>query len=1008
MRRLFSLLAFPLSCLAQNHPELDWQVIETEHFRVLYHQGLEEAAPRAAQIAEEAYGPVTRLYEYQPEGKVRILLKDYDDYANGAAYFYHDTIEIWATALDHDFELRGATDWLRNVITHEFTHIVSLGSALKAPQRVPSLYLQYFGYQRERNRPDVLVGYPDVLASYPVSTLVIPMWFAEGVAQYQTEGARHDRWDSHRDMILRSAVLGDSLLSFDQMGVFGKCGFGNEYVYDHGYGLVRYIALTYGEEKLAQICRAASGWGALELDAALHQTLGIGADQLYRDWHGKMRQHYREQVAALGPLREGEAVADQGFSNQRPVFSPDGKRLAYLSTRKRQFGPHALVVRDLESGEEVVVEWGVSSTCSWSPDGRRLVFARHGRADKYGSRQADLYEYDFDKKERGLAGEVLWSLPALVSDYSPESPRLKRLTRGLRALYPAHSPDGAQLAFVHNEGTHNNLGVMRVDGAQIRYLTHFADGTQLYTPQWSPDGRYLALSISRQGQRDIALLRVDQPGARIETVVATAGADRDPVWSADGEELIFSSDFSGIFNLYVLELKTGAIRPLTNMRGGAFSPTRSPQGKVAFAAYGARGFQIRQLEQAPGAPVIPPAAPSPSGEALPAAWPAQPYGIDFLKTSLLPRVVVDEGRFKGGLYLSSGDVLGRQNVFAGAALAPGNGDRDLFAVYEYRGWRPTAFLEFYHQRRRSGRADSSQARDLVVTGTTFNLNQLNAGLRGNAGRHGELALSLTYDRYDASIDSRYFDAQRIEWVTQKPYGYTYLQGFDLGLTYRFEAVARRRDQEINPRGGRRIFLRCDRFFNFYIKGFREGVAFIDEEYLHLFYNQFTLDWNEYLPLPWGAALGLRFFGGWIASREVDDEERVNNFFDYHLGGIQYMKGYTFYSVEGRKAAMGAVVMRFPILPDIRRRFLHLYFDKIYGAVYGDMGKAWDGKWDERDPVFGRRGLLRDAGAQLRCELFSYYSMPTRVQADLAYGIDEVADKSPWKFYLTVLFGYLTP
>ena len=130
------------SAAAQNHPELEWRVFETEYFRILYHQGLESAAARTAQIVEDAYEPITRLYGYAPDDKVRIVLKDYDDYANGAAFFYHDTIEIWTTSLDHDFDLRGTSDWLRNVLTHEFTHIVSLGAARKSSQRMPAFYLQ--------------------------------------------------------------------------------------------------------------------------------------------------------------------------------------------------------------------------------------------------------------------------------------------------------------------------------------------------------------------------------------------------------------------------------------------------------------------------------------------------------------------------------------------------------------------------------------------------------------------------------------------------------------------------------------------------------------------------------------------------------------------------------------------------------------------------------------------------------------------------------------------------
>ncbi|MEE3257838.1 MAG: hypothetical protein VX293_01375, partial [Candidatus Latescibacterota bacterium] len=65
------------SAAAQNHPELEWQVVETEHFRIFYHQGLAGAAARAAQIVEEAYAPITELYDYAPTDRVRIVLKDY-------------------------------------------------------------------------------------------------------------------------------------------------------------------------------------------------------------------------------------------------------------------------------------------------------------------------------------------------------------------------------------------------------------------------------------------------------------------------------------------------------------------------------------------------------------------------------------------------------------------------------------------------------------------------------------------------------------------------------------------------------------------------------------------------------------------------------------------------------------------------------------------------------------------------------------------------------------------
>jgi len=1028
----------------QNHPELDWQVLETEHFRVFYHQDLDAVARQVAGIAEQAYEPVTGLYGYRPGGPVRIVLRGYDDYANGAAYYYQDKIEIWTTALDHDFDLRGTSDWLRNVVTHEFTHLVSLGAARKAPQWLPSAYLQVFAYQREKHRPDILVGYPDVLVSYPVLGTVVPMWFAEGVAQYQVEGARHDRWDTHRDMVLRTRVLADRALSWDELGSFGKAGFGNEYVYDHGLSLVAYIAAQYGEERLAALMRAAASRRHFSFEPAVREVLGISGPQLHADWLASQRARYQAQVAALGPLHAGELVADVGFSNVRPAVSPSGDRLAYLSTQEQHYGPHALVLRELSSGAEEVLVTGVTSTVSWAPDGRQLAYVQIGRADPYGSRHADVCLYDLDVPAPGLGHQALWAVPAALSGYRPRPPAQQRLSHGLRALYPAFSPDGAWVAFVRNSGGSNNLGLMRRDGSQLRYLTDFRDGTQLYAPQWAPDGSRLVLSVARGAQRDIATIRVDTaaartqlaavgqaapaPAARLELLVQTPGTDRDPVYTPDGQAVVFSSDVSGIFNLYALELASGAVRQLTNVAGGAFYPTVSAAGDVYYSGYTVDGFRIFRVGLGDQ---VDAAGASPAGSSLraafagglrpgetlaaeaaapPGALAASPYGVDFLPSAVMPRLSLDEGRFKPGLYLSSGDALERQDVLVGLAVAPAHGDRDVFALYEYRGWRPTVFLEAAHQRRVADRADSSAARDLIVTGVDYHLLQGTVGVKGRLGRSAELALSATYDRYDASVHSDVFVPRTDGTVgfvrrRQRPYGYTYLHGFDLGLTYQFRRLDRRRDEQINPRG-RELQCRLDRFHNYFISGFDEDATFLEEEYARLFYNQLTADWHEYVGLPWNSTLGLRFYGGWIASSAVDDREIVNDFFDFHLGGLNFMKGYTYYSIEGRKAAMAGATWRFPLATQWGWRARHLYFDQAFGALYADIGKAWDGRWDERDRFFGRRAPLRDVGAQVRCDVISYYAVPTRVQVDVAYGIDEVEGRSPWKWYLTVLFSYL--
>ncbi len=95
----------PLSFYDYARPELKWYNIETEHFNIIFHadaqgNGSGRTGQVVARIAEDIYAPITALYDHEPDTKVAIILKDYEDYSNGAAYFFDNKIEIWSPSLD--------------------------------------------------------------------------------------------------------------------------------------------------------------------------------------------------------------------------------------------------------------------------------------------------------------------------------------------------------------------------------------------------------------------------------------------------------------------------------------------------------------------------------------------------------------------------------------------------------------------------------------------------------------------------------------------------------------------------------------------------------------------------------------------------------------------------------------------------------------------------------------------------------------------------------------------
>ncbi len=592
-------------------PTLKWYTIETEHFDILFHhdstgRGSSRTAQTVARIAEEVYEPITSLYQYRPE-KVSIILKDFEDYSNGAAYFFDNKIEIWAPSLDSP--LRGDHNWLRNVITHEFTHMVQVQTTMKANRQLPFFYLQVLDYE-DVKRPDVLYGYPDVIVTYPIPVLNNPAWLAEGTAQYQRTFLNYDRWDTHRDMLLRTRVLAGKEMSLDEMGGFySHSSLLREGVYNHGFAFTHYLANTYGEDVLRRISAELSRWSNWNVQRALRDATGVSGSQIYEDWMGILRSEYRVRTADIRAHQVGgDLLAEDGFSNFYPKFSPDGRKVAYISNRGEHFNLMSLYVVDVETGEETAfaleglsgapttytcalgyehkVKSGIGSAVSWHPNGKHVAYARTKDTPE-GYRYSDLYVLDLATKQS------------------------ERLTRNARAFAPVYSPDGTELAFVgHDDGT-TNLFVLDVETKNVRALTRNDDGTQVSDPAWHPGGAWIYYAYSTAAGRDIyrAAVTGESPP---ETVVATEADERSPAFDRSGEGLYYSSDASGIFNLYRTAIAANREAELvTNVVGGAFQPDLAPDGSLVFSRYEWDGYKIALLKQPAGLDDVPAYEPPP-------------------------------------------------------------------------------------------------------------------------------------------------------------------------------------------------------------------------------------------------------------------------------------------------------------------------------------------------------------------------------------------------------------
>jgi hypothetical protein len=954
-----------------NHVELDWHTIETDHFFVHYHDETERSAREAAVVAENIYGPITSIYNFEPNSKTHLIIKDVDDYSNGAAYYYDNKIEIWARPLE--FDLRGAHRWMQDVITHEFTHIVQIQASMKYPRKVPGFYFQSLMYEDEK-RDDVLYGYPNVIISYPIPGTAVPPWFAEGTAQVMYKDANFDFWDSHRDMILRDRTLNNNLLSFDAMNTFGKKGIGNESIYNQGFSFVNYLANRFGMDVLHDISKALRNRLNYSIRKAMKDATGIDGENLYNEWVKELNTKYVARTIHLnGNIQSGDVIIRGGTTNIHPVWSPDGNRFLFLSNVENDyFSQTDLFIYDFSDSTSKKIFSRVETAPCWVNDST-IIYTRKDKPNNNGSRLYDLFQFD------------------LVEDVET------KLTHDQRLISPVINRQLNMIAAITTYDGTSNILISEIDSIDFKPLTNEKNGLQMFSLDWS--GETLLVDATEHHGRQVYEVL---PDGRLNIKSAKGFDTRDPEKSQN--LTITSNDKSGIFNLEIKgDNQSGYI---TNVTGGAFMPDISIDGRILYSLYKNGSYNIALLdnfdvidseiigyadnyfETYPESDLINYGTQKKS----------KSYEDTFPNPFILPRLMMDYKTLKPGFYLFSSDILNRMLLFGGASINR-LGDKDIFLIIEYGKWKPTFYTNLFWISRNTVQNTIRNEIYPTKSDLTIQFFSTDIGIRFPL-LNSKFRVYYTYTKYRQVINQVINnDDGHVEFFGG--IAFDYFRAHNVSLDWQLSTRKPEYAGNMLPSNGYEIDFLLSRENNKFMDGFgfNEEYSTFETFFKDHFTERLTITGKKHFTLnqekKFVASLETQI--GYLSNKHVDD------FFYFFAGGLPGLKGYTFYNedLHGPYLWVNTGTVRLPLFMEKSYSFAHMNFQNMSVGMIMQMGGGFESNLSD---FLKNKEYKVSGGVEFRLSGYSFFGYPTAIAYEYHMPIAD-SEESKGKQYLTILFDF---
>jgi hypothetical protein len=547
--------------------------LETKDLTLLYIDPIQTyLTPYIGRAFENSLRFHERNLQWKPWEPVTILLKDFADYGNAAALGSpSDMVLLDVAPLSLSMETFSPGERFYTLMNHELTHV----GTIDAWNSHDAFWRHFLG-----RKPAPIQKHPEsIIYNFLTSPRnLTPRWYMEGSAVFMETwmaGGLGRAQGGYDEMVWRAKIHDHSRI-FSPLGLESEgtqidfqVG-ANSYLY--GTRFFSYLALTYGPEKAVEWLRRSEDSKAFYSDQFQH-VFGRPLDQAWNEWLAFEHKFQDENLARLAQyqLTEPHHLSPRGLGSMSRGFV-DEKTNSLIAAFRWPGKIGFLGRMDLATGKvthltdlDGMMLYKVTSV-AFDPSTRTAFYVNQN----YAYRDINAIDVDTGRKRRLLTDARIGDLAFDASD---------------KSLWGIRHQNGF-VTLVHIPPPYTGFSQIKT----FRY------GEIIFDLDVSPDGQLISASYGTvDGKQSVKVWRrSDLEQGNADDPVATLSLPPSVpemfTFTPDGKSLLGNSYYTGVSNIYRLDIATGKWEVLTNAATGFFRPQLRPDGSLLVYDYTGEGL----------------------------------------------------------------------------------------------------------------------------------------------------------------------------------------------------------------------------------------------------------------------------------------------------------------------------------------------------------------------------------------------------------------------------------